>query len=168
LGQTITTPLLARFFAQAGFHASEIAAMLEPQDAQNVPAAIALINALQAVVRIPDLQLPDIAQRKDRDAIKVFAELYSAFVTAFTDITLSLSEQMTLLANYAFLGAYFYRQEKDRFMNNVLFTDSMACVKNAVFSLAKQQLLDPEEDFFLFLLGTDGVEKLFASARMAG
>jgi hypothetical protein len=168
LGRTITAPLLARFLAQGGIRANEIAMMLEPQDAQNVPAAIALIHSLRVIANMPDSMLPDLAQQKDRDSILVFAELFGAFVDAFTGFKLSLSEQMTCLARYALLAAWFYRQERERFLNSVLFTDSVACVKNAFFSLAKQQILDPEQNFYLFLLGTDGVEKLFAGARMAG
>jgi hypothetical protein len=168
LGRAVTAPLLAQFFAQAGFREREIVAMLEPADAQNVPAAIALIQSLRVIGGIPDSQLPHLTQRKDRNAIRVLAEIFGAFINAFINSTSSLSQQMTSLAKYAFLAAYYFRQEKDRFLNNVLFTDSIACVKDAFFSLAKQQILDPEQDFFLFLLGTDGVEKLFAAARMTG
>jgi hypothetical protein len=167
MGQAITAPLIARFLTTAGFRPSDIANMLEPHDAQNVPAAMALLDALCSIAELPDSDL-DIAQQRDRRSIVVFSELFSAFVAAFTSFWLLLADQMQLLSKYAHLATWLYQQEKERFLNNVLYTDSIACVKNAYFSLAKQQILDPEQDYFLFQLGTDGVEKLFASARMAG
>jgi hypothetical protein len=167
MGQAITAPLIARFLTAAGFRPSDIANMLEPHDAQNVPAAMALLGALRTIAELPDDHL-DIMQQQDRRSILVFSELFGAFVAAFTSFRLSLAEQMQLLSKYAHLATWLYQQEKECFINNVLYTDSMACIKNAYFSLAKQQILDPEQDYFLFQLGTDGVEKLFASARMAG
>jgi hypothetical protein len=100
--------------------------------------------------------------------IAVVAELYGSLVTAFTDYSLSLSEQLTLLSKYAHLGAHCFRQHRGRFMHTELYADSMTCVKNAYYCVAKQQLLDPKEEFFLFQLGSDEIEKLFAGARMAG
>jgi hypothetical protein len=149
MGRAITSPLLARFLMIAGFQPVEIANMLEPHDAQNVPAAIALLSALRSIAELPDTAL-DFAQRMDRQSILVFSELFSAFVAAFTGFNLSLMEQMTLLLKYAHMAVWLYQQEKDRFLNNVIFTDSMTCIKNAYFSLAKQQILDAGQDFFLF------------------
>jgi hypothetical protein len=91
MGQAITSPLIARFLATAGYRASEISNMLEPHDAQNVPAALALIGALRTISELPNDQL-DIAQQRDCCSILVFSELFGAFVTAFTNFTLSLAE----------------------------------------------------------------------------
>jgi hypothetical protein len=75
---------------------------------------------------------------------------------------------MALLSKYAHMAVYLQRLDGEKFMKSELYADTMASVTNAFISLAKQQKLGPHLPFFLFLLGSDGVEKLFACLRMLG
>jgi hypothetical protein len=166
-GFAVTAPLLAKFLHKLHIPPAEIHEMLEPRDAQDVPAAMRLVRALERVAGLKDTEL-NATERQERKFIELFGELFGAFVDAFTNTAISLKEQMTLLAKYAVLCAYLYRKHPNKFAKNWIYTDSQCCVKCAYFSLAKQQELDPEQLFFLFLLGTDALEKLFAGTRMIG
>jgi hypothetical protein len=145
----------------------KIDVLFQPDDAQNVPCAVELIQALRKVDDIPQATL-DFGEQQDIRAISGFAKIFGAFLDGFTNNTLSLSEQMASLSKYAHMAAYLQRTDGEKFMKGELYADTMAAVTNAFVSLAKQQKLGPHLPFFLFLLGSDGVEKLFAFLRMLG
>jgi hypothetical protein len=151
----------------ADFTIDEIATLLEPFDAQNVPVALRLVRALKKIAEIPKERLSP-AQQKDQIALTAFSEMFGSFVEAMFDHTLSLKDQMTQLAKFALMMACFFPKDGADSICGQLYYDCISCVKNVFVCLAKQQDLDPDQPFFQFLLGTDGVEKLFAMARMIG
>lgn len=53
-------------------------------------------------------------------------------------------------------------------MSYQLYYDTQTVVKNACFSLAKQQSLDPCAHFYLGDVGDDPLEILFGHTRMIG
>jgi hypothetical protein len=165
-GHNVTAPLIARFLHKLKVPAIKIASLLEPKDAMNVPCAVELVKALETISTM-SLKGLTATERQHVRAITVYSELYGSFVKAFTDFDSSLTDQMTLLSKYAHLAAYCYRKDKAKFMPNPLYFDSVCCVKNAFFCLGKQQLLDDDQAFFLFQLGTDSIEEIFAAARMS-
>jgi hypothetical protein len=168
-GRVITPGLLAKYLKRCGYNSDKVHALLQPDDAQNVICAIQLIKALQDVHRTLSLDtICDPAERQEIKAIRAFAQVYGSFVRAFTDHTLSLASQMRLLSTYSHMAVAIYRQEKTRFISSQLYADSQTCVKNTFFCLAKQQLRDRRQPFFLFMNGSDGVERLFAMMRMIG
>ncbi|KAJ6582641.1 hypothetical protein DFH09DRAFT_1076515 [Mycena vulgaris] len=61
-----------------------------------------------------------------------------------------------------------FRVSRTQFMSNQLYGDAQTMVKNAVFSLAKQNALDPTQPFYLFHVGDDPLERLFGKLRMLG
>jgi hypothetical protein len=165
-GRIITPGLLSTYLERMGLSPHKVHALLEPDDAQNVVAAVELIQALKRIDR--ELKPRDPSDKQDIKAIRAFAHLYGSFVEAFTNHTLSLSKQMRLLSTYSHLAMVMYRSDKQRFISSQLYADSQTCVKNMFFCLAKQQLLDPSQKFYLFMQGSDGVERLFAMMRMIG
>jgi hypothetical protein len=50
-------------------------------------------------------------------------------------------------------------------MTGALYADTQAIVKNIIFSLAKQQIMDPTQNFYIILDGTDRLEQVFSDAR---
>ncbi|KAJ7572582.1 hypothetical protein C8J56DRAFT_807090, partial [Mycena floridula] len=58
-----------------------------------------------------------------------------------------------------------YHTSKGKFIPVQLYFDVMCMVKNAYFCVAKTQIDNPRAKFFLILLGTDNVEKLFGIVR---
>jgi hypothetical protein len=168
-GRVITPGLLAKYLKRCGYTSDKVDALLQPDDAQNVICAIELIKALQKIHHTLKLDhIRDPAERQEIKAIRAFARVYGSFVMAFTDHTLSLKEQMRLLSMYSHMAVAIYRKEKTRFVSTQLYADSQTCVKNVFFCLAKQQLRDSSQPFYLFMNGSDGVERLFAMMRMIG
>lgn len=55
-----------------------------------------------------------------------------------------------------------------KFISNQLYGDIQCMIKNAVFCVAKSQVLDPELEVFICLLGDDLLEALFGRVRMLG
>ena len=50
-------------------------------------------------------------------------------------------------------------------MTGALYADTQAIVKNLIFSLAKQQILDATQNFHIILDGTDRLEQVFSDVR---
>jgi hypothetical protein len=165
-GTKVTSALLARYMQLADMASITMVALLEPHDPQNVIKAVELVKALKVLGTA--LASDSFGDTVSRRAIAGFADIFGAFVTAFTDSTQSLSEQLVLLSKCAHLCAFYYRKDTTDFMTSQLYFDTMTCIKNAFFTVAKQQVLNENEPLYLFQLGSDGVEKLFAGARMTG
>lgn len=74
---------------------------------------------------------------------------------------LSLHEQLTCLSAAAHLVLALYSCEQGDFIPIQLYFNLMSMVKNAYFCVAKAQQDDPDGQFWIILLGTDGLEKVF-------
>jgi hypothetical protein len=163
----INPGILAKHLALSGLCRRDILFLLEPSDSQDVPRAVELIKSLGNIAS-KELKQPNPSTVEEHAAILVLSELYLAFLHPFLDPSISLSRQMELLSKYAHMAAYLYCQHKTRFMPSVLYYDSQTCIKNAFFTVARQQALDATQPVFLFQNGDDREESLFGKARMDG
>jgi hypothetical protein len=77
------------------------------------------------------------------------------------DINLSLNEQLVHLSAAAHLVLAIYHSDKGEFIPVQTCFDLMSIIKNNYFCVPKTQLDNPAGDFFIILLGTDGLEKIF-------
>ena len=112
--------------------------------------------------------IPDVNVIADFEALQVLGFTLENLLEPFTNINLSLSEQVIHLSCFAHLLYTLYRDQRRRFMPNQLYYDSQTMVKNAVFSIAKQQKLNPSSSFSLLDVGDDALELTFALLRMSG
>ncbi|EUC53531.1 hypothetical protein RSOL_009280, partial [Rhizoctonia solani AG-3 Rhs1AP] len=80
---------------------------------------------------------------------------------------MSLSQQVVCLAKCAFLLFALFRLDGTRFITTQLYYDIQTTIKTAIFSIAKAQILDPMQPFYLIHLGTDRLENLFGIYRTA-
>ncbi|KAK7012371.1 hypothetical protein R3P38DRAFT_3019043 [Favolaschia claudopus] len=145
--------------------------LIDPDDPQDVPRAIMLLEAIVALrVRRPELDVPpsNIELNCDLDSISLFSHMVGALLCAFTDPTASLSMQIQSLSLYAHLAFVFFRQYRLAFMSNQLYGDSQTMVKNIVFTVAKQKELDPAGEINAYHDGTDPVEEHFGFLRETG
>ncbi|KAI0068069.1 hypothetical protein BV25DRAFT_1875223 [Artomyces pyxidatus] len=167
-GRTITSSLLERYLVFFSDHTLESAKrLLHPDDAQDVPRAIDLMQGIITLSEIPQTTTdPDVAA--DLDSICYLSKLLEAILEPFINVEFSLSEQMVSLSRYAHLAFATFRLYRLAFMSNQLYFDSMTMVKNAFFCAAKQQQSNPDEPFWLFYVGDDRLEKLFGRLRMLG
>ena len=58
-----------------------------------------------------------------------------------------------------------YHNDKGEFIPVQTFFDVMSMIKNVYFCVAKTQVDDPTGSFWIILLGTDGLEKVFGKVR---
>jgi hypothetical protein len=152
----ITSGVIARYLRLLKMDPVKIVALLEPHDPQNVIKAIELVEALHTVANTSH-PLDSVGDAVNRRAIKGFADLFGSFVHAFTDSSNSLSQQLELLSQCAHISAFYYRQNTSDFMTLQLYFDTMTCIKNVFFTVAKQQVLDKNAPLYLFQMGSDGV-----------
>ncbi|KAJ6560871.1 hypothetical protein DFH09DRAFT_1482499 [Mycena vulgaris] len=97
-----------------------------------------------------------------RRAFALAGEMWRAFLDPFTDGSLSLSEALSDLSKFAHLAFYFYRMHGSSFLSSQLYGDMQALVKAAFFCVVQQQNLDPTAAFFLYQIGSDRLEAMFA------
>ncbi|KAG2757841.1 hypothetical protein P692DRAFT_20867349 [Suillus brevipes Sb2] len=129
--------------------------LLYPDDPQDVPRAVALMNAVISLGNIdptlPPYTLdgtePDVDVIADFDAIKILSHILHSLLQPFINITLSLTEQVTFLCRCAHLIYACYRNQRRAFMPNQLYYDVQTLIKNIIFCIAKQQKLDATQPF---------------------
>ncbi|KAJ7812994.1 hypothetical protein B0H14DRAFT_2605409 [Mycena olivaceomarginata] len=160
-GRIITPTMTARFLnCLPGRTPDSVQALLFPDDPQDVPRAIELMRAVVDVAALPDSAFGtiDAAKRSDLDAFKLLGEVVKSLLDPFTRPEMSLTEQITSLSTFSHLSFAMYREARDH----------QTMVKNVMFSLVKQQALDPTKPFYIFQVGTDPLERLFGKLRMMG
>jgi hypothetical protein len=145
--------------------------LLNPEDLQDVPRAILLLEAVVALrVRRIEFQvsLLDMNMNSDLDTITLLSFMVEVILNAFTDPSASLSKQIHNLSVYDHMSFILFRNFRLKFMSNQLYSDSQTMVKNMVFTVAKQIELDPTGEVNAYHDGTDPVEEHFGFSREIG
>ena len=150
--------------------------LLYPDVPQDVPHAIELLSSIVAIAKInPTLppctplgSTPDVNVVANFEALQFLGHTFKNLLKPFINIKLSLSDQVTCLSCFAHLLYTFYCDQQCWFIPNQLYYDSQTMVKNTVFSIARQQKLDPSSPFSLLDLGDDALELTFALMHMSG
>ena len=138
--------------------------LLDPADKQNVPKAVALLQAICDLRRFP-LDGLHPSDQADLHRFHFLGEVFSSFLSPFIDVTFTLEQQIVSLVKYAHLICACWIRHGSSFMTGALYADTQAIVKNIIFSLAKQQVLDSTKNFHIILDGTDRLEQVFSDAR---
>ncbi|KAJ7140342.1 hypothetical protein C8R46DRAFT_1233789 [Mycena filopes] len=144
-----------------------VAILIDPADHQNVPRAYSLLKAIIAVGADRPADAPKLSPT-DQSTHRAFAlagEMWDAFLQPFLSRTMSLSERLASFSKFAHLCFAFYRMHGSSFLSNQLYGDLQALVKSAFFCVARQQELDPERAFYLYQIGSDRLEEMFAEVR---
>ncbi|KAJ7273135.1 hypothetical protein C8J57DRAFT_1063442 [Mycena rebaudengoi] len=137
--------------------------LLDPEDKQNVPKAIALIQEMHALRDLPIPQNP--SERKIRHALNFHAEFMGYFIFPFIDVKQSLSQQIRSLSTYAHLCTAMHLKHGTAFLTNPLFADSQMIVRCIIITTARLQVINPNLKFFIILDGTDRLEIVFCDTR---
>ncbi|KAJ6607976.1 hypothetical protein B0H10DRAFT_1955815 [Mycena sp. CBHHK59/15] len=144
-----------------------VAILVDPTDHQNVPRAYKLIKACISLGSdgIPITSDMSPTDRSIRRAFSLAGEMWSSFLDAFIDPSFSLSHQLISLSKFAHLAFVFYRMHGSSFLSNQLYGDLQALLKCTYFCVAQQQNLDEEQVFYLYQIGSDRLEEMFAEVR---
>ncbi|KAI4519147.1 hypothetical protein K525DRAFT_206789, partial [Schizophyllum commune Loenen D] len=169
-GVFINKPLLSVWLEKLtdyDWSETSIHALLNPKDAQDVPRAIKLLSRV-AELRHIDRETLTPSECVVHDSLSLLGEAFHSLLEPYINRTLSLSQQVTHLVKAAHLFCALYHTPTTKFISNQLYGDIQCMIKNAVFCVAKSQVLDPELEVFICLLGDDLLEALFGRVRMLG
>ncbi|PPQ80934.1 hypothetical protein CVT24_012865 [Panaeolus cyanescens] len=166
LGDTIIKKADVRsVFLSSGIAPEKVNKLLDPLDKQNVPVAVNVIEEMERL----DLSLlrdrlnPSEFRKAQR--IRTLGKIFSYFVAPFTNVRMSLSEQICSLATYMYVVFALEHNYGGKFMKGFLYGDSMSIVKSIIILAARLQKVDPDILFYIFLIGTDRIEGLFSYVR---
>ncbi|KAJ7467610.1 hypothetical protein FB451DRAFT_1340454 [Mycena latifolia] len=167
LGFLITPGILKRHLLAVGNSTEHVNSLLNPRDRMSVPLGYLLLKELWS---LPDAD-PDASPSftRARLALQTFGRLAYHLVMPYICVTLFLREQLVHLSTAAHLLFVLFTTDKagTDFMANQTFVNIMIMIKNAFFCVAKAKIDIPLSEFFLILLGTDRLEKLFGLIRTA-
>ncbi|KAF8594840.1 hypothetical protein BDV93DRAFT_577293, partial [Ceratobasidium sp. AG-I] len=137
-GVQITPQMLAKCLrALDDLSDARILSLFDGTDPQNVPKANTLLVCLYRAS-----QLPSFISQVENKPIVLLGELVGSFARPFTDPTMTLDEQIASLVKCAHILFALYRIDGAKFLPGQLFYDIQASIKNAIFCVAKTQLVD--------------------------
>ncbi|KAK6988817.1 hypothetical protein R3P38DRAFT_3442955 [Favolaschia claudopus] len=141
--------------------------LLNPNDRQDVDLTYGLLKEIWTLPDAPPNAAPTYARA--RTALQLFGRLAYHLVMPYIYLKLSLREQLTHLSTAAHLLLALFTMDGagTNFMANQTFVNIMLMIKNAFFCVAKVKIDISDEEFFLILLGTDRLEKLYGLIRTA-
>ncbi|KAF8810813.1 hypothetical protein BYT27DRAFT_7221830 [Phlegmacium glaucopus] len=102
---------------------------------------------------------------EDQQDIKMAFDMLKDIWNLSRASTNSCREQIEHLSATAHLTLILYRLAGKEFIPTNLYIGLMIMIKNAIFSIAKAIIDNPDGEFWLILLGTDQLEELFGILR---
>jgi hypothetical protein len=159
----ITATILKAHLKLNGMDNSAAAAILAPNNKQDVVLMIQLLNGLANLP--PATENDDPSVRASRHIIHLLGNLYRNLLETYMHPSLSLSDQLTRLSTAAHIILALYSREQGDFIPIQLYFDVMSMIKNIYFCVAKTQQDNPNGKFWITLLGTDGLESVFGRVR---
>ncbi|KAJ7455119.1 hypothetical protein FB451DRAFT_1049058, partial [Mycena latifolia] len=167
LGAESTPAVVKQHLRSVGISTERVNALLNPNDRQDVPLAYGLLKELWSLPDAPPTATPTFIRA--RKALQIFGRLAYNLVMPYIYLNLTLREQLTHLSTAAHLLLILFTTDHagTSFMANQTFVNIMVMIKNTFFCVAKAKVDIPDSEFFLILLGTDRLEKLFGLIRTA-
>lgn len=159
-GVSITPAVLRHHLLLDGLSELAVDRMLNPKDRQNVPLTYRL---LYSVSRLPPSDSPTL--RAPRRILRLLGALYRSMLDPYTDIKLSLHQQLVKLSTASHLSLALYSQDKGNFLPYQSFHDIEWSIKNIFFCVAKAKNDNPAGEFFITSLGTNPIEGVFGKVR---
>lgn len=166
-GSSLTRALIKRHLtAVDGLRmcSSTADSLLSPNDPQDVILAFRLLNSISSLPPAPDDATP--IYRNVRQSLTLLGRVYSRLLRCYTDITLTLREQLEHLSAVAHMLLALYTQDKGGFIPAILYLDAQIMIKNVYFCVAKILVDQPVDGkLWVISLGTDALEKVFGIVR---
>ncbi|KAK6980552.1 hypothetical protein R3P38DRAFT_3466276 [Favolaschia claudopus] len=163
----IVPAIVKQHLHDIGLSAERLHSLLNPNDRQDVDLTYGLLKEIWTLPNALPNAAPTYARA--RAALQLFGRLAYHLVMPYIYLNLSLREQLTHLSTAAHLLLALFTMEEagTEFMANQTFVNIMLMIKNAFFCVAKVKIDISDEEFFLILLGTDRLEKLYGLIRTA-
>ena len=162
-GLRITPDIIRDQFKSAGLSADHIRSLFNPEDQQDVKLAFDMLKDIWNLSRSSMNSRRGFLEA--REALWILGKLLFHMVFPYLCVDLSLSEQIEHLSATAHLALILYRLAGKEFIPTNLYIDLMIMIKNAIFSIAKAIIDNPDGEFWIILLGTNRLEELFGILR---
>ncbi|KAG1772528.1 hypothetical protein EV702DRAFT_1048648 [Suillus placidus] len=147
-GQVINAMMLTHYLVWLpAYDEASVTKLLHPDDPQDVPRAVELIRAIIELTQSQHALLinsfsPDVDRRADLMSIMLLSDVIESFLIPFINVNLSLTEQVQYLSRFAHLSFALFRSHRCSFMSYQLYYNMHTTVKNFMFCIAKQQVID--------------------------
>ncbi|KIK97226.1 hypothetical protein PAXRUDRAFT_766452 [Paxillus rubicundulus Ve08.2h10] len=134
-GQCINSFLLKRYLTMIdGIDEAATHKLLYPDDPQDVPHAVSLMRAVITLSQIDPVKwalnsddpYPNADKITDFDALKIIRHILDNLLQPYTNVNLTISEQVIHLSCFAHLLYASYRNQRHRLMPNQLYYDSQS------------------------------------------
>ncbi|KAG2159477.1 uncharacterized protein EDB93DRAFT_1237586 [Suillus bovinus] len=133
-GRVINAMMLSHYLVWLpAYDEASVMKFLHPDDPQDVPRAHDFLNNSFS---------PNIDRCADLMSIALFSDVIESFLIPFININLSLTEQVQYLSQFAHLSFTLFHSHRRSFMSYQLYYDMHTMVKNIMFSIVKQQVID--------------------------
>ncbi|KAJ7303109.1 hypothetical protein DFH08DRAFT_825958 [Mycena albidolilacea] len=163
-GVVLTRQLIKQHLLRKSRHNfHHISGLLNPNDRQNVKYMYDLLSSIAVLPEAKETHSP--AFKNTRRVLRLLGAFYCHILEAYTNIKLSLHEQLTHISAAMHLMMVLYQKEAGRFVPSQTYFDFMTTGKNLFFCVAKTQLDDPSGEFWIIPPGTDPVELTFGRVR---
>ncbi|KAG6827010.1 hypothetical protein H0H87_005767 [Tephrocybe sp. NHM501043] len=166
-GYCVTPASLKLHLQSNGVSQARLHSLLNPNDRQDVVLGYQLLSKIWRLPLAPANATPGFS--RTREALQLFGAFAHHLIIPYICVDLSLDKQLIHLSAAAHMAMYFYTDDlaRTRFMPNQTYVDIMIMIKNAYFCVAKTKIDNPNDSFYLILLGTDRLETLFGLIRTA-
>ncbi|KAG5649428.1 hypothetical protein H0H81_003920, partial [Sphagnurus paluster] len=149
------------------FSDTNLWALFNHDDKQDVPRAVTLLSLI-ADLRDLDTDDYDPSELNTYRALELLGEMVGGLIEPFLSVHFSLSEQVIHLVKFSHIMFALFQKHGNSFIPSQLFGDLQCMFKDAIFTVARMKLLNPDHKVFLCLLGDDALEALFGRVRMLG
>ena len=160
---SISTSIIKAHLVSNGMSSLMADVLLAPNDKQDVVLMVKLLHAIALLPPPPPDAQP--LTKAARRILRLLGHVYANLLKAYLDVNLSLNDQLTHFSMAAHLILAMYNKDKGNFIPVQTCFDVMSMIKNVYFSVAKTQIDNPTGSFWIILLGTDGLEKVFGKVR---
>ncbi|KAK7677035.1 hypothetical protein QCA50_020000 [Cerrena zonata] len=144
-----------------------ISMLLNLSDSQDVPHAVQLICIIIELCHLNNSTFSP-QEQSTFAALCLLGDIFEALMLPYITPTMTLSQQITSLISFSHLVCALFLENSISFMSNQLYGDLQAMTKNAIFHVAKTQVLNPKLEVFFALFGDDMLKTLFGRIRMIG
>ncbi|KAJ6609514.1 hypothetical protein B0H10DRAFT_1813540, partial [Mycena sp. CBHHK59/15] len=160
----LTGELIKQHLARDSRHSPQhIDKLLNPNDRQDVKLMYDLLSAIAVLPEAQDTDSP--AFKNTRRTLCLLGAFYRHILEAYTNIQLSLHEQLVHLSASMHLMMAIYKKEAGLFVPSQTYFDFMTAGKNIFFCVAKTQIDDPNGKFWIIQPGSDPLEGEFGKVR---
>ena len=138
---------------------------MNPKDKQNVGLATEFLYTLSHGLKCPSLPNISIRVASNEEDLRHLSIIIDGILCLYSYVTLSIEEQLQYVSKAAFTLLLLYRKLKGNLIPSQLYHDLQSTFENVYFCSSKFQVHHPDSPIFLFLLGTDALERLFGNMR---